>query len=81
MDKENEGCKTIWPIRASSVGCSHRVITAKYYICKGVAGAGVNITCGHPAATGAPCMWCMCPISIYEPVIKELMNTEEEDKP
>ena len=62
---------TIWPINEQwySSTCRHKRRDED------------GTTCGHPAATGAPCIYCMCPIAVHEPVIKESLTTEEEDKP
>jgi hypothetical protein len=73
MSKENG--KVVWPIIGAkdSFVCPHRVVTNNHFVRTGkmvrFCGEETSVTCGHPAATGAPCAYWCCPIA--QPVEKE----------
>jgi hypothetical protein len=67
----------VWPIIevTSSDECYHKIRRERYVSLRKrgwISCEEIEETvCGHPAATGAPCMYWSCPIAVYEAVDKE----------
>ena len=84
---DKEKGKLVWPICVTmdSDRCRHKLRETETYTIrregKKLFGAREKVSCGHPAAAGAPCAYWSCPIAVYEPVVKDNFTTDDADAP